>query len=104
VSQSDSLRKLKSECTRLAVDCMQLAGDVYSPAFQLQFLRMMKAWPIPVQTGKAPTTMTLAKRVQISKQETQFRDARTPMALVRQLKKLRQENTSLRRRLLMRTD
>jgi len=51
--------------------------------------------------------MTLVKRIQISKQENlslQFRDAHTPMALVRQLKKLRQENASLRRRLLMQTD
>jgi len=62
VCQSGSLRNLKLEYTRLAVDCMQLAGDVYSPAFQSQFVRMVRAWLIPVQTGKAPTTMTLAKR------------------------------------------
>jgi hypothetical protein len=107
VSQSGSLRKLKIACTRLAADCMQLADDVYSPAFQSQFLRMVRAWPILAHGGEAPTTMTLVKRIQISKQENlslQFRDAHTPMALVRQLKRLRQENASLRRRLLMQTD
>jgi hypothetical protein len=65
---------------------------------------MVRAWPGLVQTGNAPTTV---KRIQISKQENlspQFREALTPMALVRQLKKLRQEYTSLRRRLLMQTD
>jgi hypothetical protein len=65
---------------------------------------MARAWPNLVQIGHAPNTV---KRIQISKQEAlslQFREALTPMALVRQLKKLRQENTSLRRRLLMQTD
>ena len=86
---------------------MRLADDVYSPAFQSQFLRMVKAWPILVYSGEAATPVTLVKRVQIFKRENlslQFRDAHTPMALVRQLKKLRQENASLRRRLLMQTD
>jgi hypothetical protein len=107
VSQSRSLRKLELECTRLAADCMRLADDVYSPAFQSQFLRMVKAWPILVNSDQAATPMTLVKRVQIFRQENlslQCRDALTPMALVRQLKKLRQENASLRRRILMQTD
>jgi hypothetical protein len=62
------------------------------------------AWPNLVQLGRAPNTV---KRIQTSKQENlslQFRAALTPMALVRQLKKLRQENGSLRRRLLMQGD
>jgi hypothetical protein len=107
MSQSVSLRKLKLEGTRLAADCMRLADDVYSPAFQSQFVRMVKAWPILVHSGEPTTPMTLVKRVQIFNQENlspQCRDAPTPMALVRQLKKLRQENASLRRRLLMQTD
>jgi hypothetical protein len=107
VSQSGRLRKLELECTRLAADCMRLADDVYNPAFQSQFLRMVKAWPILVHSDEAATPMTLVKRVQTFKQENlsfQCRDALTPMALVRQLKKLRQENASLRRRLLMQTD
>jgi hypothetical protein len=65
---------------------------------------MARAWPNLVQFGQAPNTV---KRIQISKQEAlshQIREALTPMALVRQLKKLRQENRSLRRRLLMQTD
>jgi hypothetical protein len=65
---------------------------------------MARAWPNLVQFSRAPNTV---ERIQISKQENlslQFRKALTPMALVRQLKKLRQENTSLRRRLLMQTD
>jgi hypothetical protein len=65
---------------------------------------MVRTWPNLVQIGHAPNAV---KRIQISKQENlppQFREALTPMALVRQLKKLRQENTSLRRRLLMQTD
>jgi hypothetical protein len=107
VSQSNSLRKLKLVCTRLAADCMQSAGDVYGPAFQSRLLRMVRAWPILIQVGEAPATAILAKRVQRSKQETlspPFRPALTPMALVRKLKKLRQENRSLRRRLLRRAD
>jgi hypothetical protein len=104
VSKSGSLRKLKLECARLAAECVKLAGDVYGPAFQSQFLRMVRAWPILVRSGEAPTTLNLVRRVQISKQEDlppQFRGALTPMALVRKLKKLRQESASLRRRLLM---
>jgi hypothetical protein len=65
---------------------------------------MVRAWPNLVQFGRAPNTV---ERIQISKQENlslQFRKALTPMALLRQLKKLRQENMSLRRRLLMQTD
>ena len=65
---------------------------------------MVTAWTNLVQFGRAPNTV---KQGQASKQENlshQFRAALTPMALVRQLKKLRQENTSLRRRLLMQTD
>jgi hypothetical protein len=105
VSKADRLRK--RECLRLAADCMQLAGDVHGPALQSHFLRMVKAWPIPVQAGKAPARITQAKRVQIFKRENpspQIRGALAPMALMRQLKKLRQENASLRRRLLMQTD
>jgi hypothetical protein len=107
VSQSGSLRELKSECTRLAAGCMQLAGDVHSPAFQSQLLRMVRAWPILVHNGEVSCAIALVKRVQIFQREDlslQFRDAHTPMALMRQLKKLRQENGSLRRRLLMRAD
>ena len=65
---------------------------------------MVRAWPSLVQIGDAPNAV---KHVQISKPENlspQFREALTPMALVRQLKKLRQEHTSLRRRILMQTD
>jgi hypothetical protein len=51
--------------------------------------------------------MILAKRDQIFEQEntsTEIRGAPTPMALVRRLKKLRQENAALRRRLLTQAD
>jgi hypothetical protein len=64
----------------------------------------VRVCPNRVQIGHAPNAV---ERIQISKQENlspQFREALTPMALVRQLKKLRQENTSLRRRLLMQAD
>jgi hypothetical protein len=90
----------------MAADCIQLSGDVDSPAFRSQFLRMVREWPILVQT-EAPTTMILARRIQIFGQEntsSEIRGALTPMALVRRLKKLRQENAALRRRLLMQTD
>ena len=76
--QSGSLRKLKLECTRMAADCMQLADDVHSPAFQSQFLRMVRVWPILVYSCEAATPVTLVKRVQIFKQENlslQCRDA-----------------------------
>ena len=90
----------------MAADCIQLSGDVDSPAFRSQFVRMVREWPILVQT-EAPTAMILARRIQIFGQEntsSEIRGALTPMALVRRLKKLRQENTALRRRLLMQAD
>jgi len=86
---------------------MQLADDVHSPAFQLLFLRMAKVWPVLVQTRDVPRPIAPAKRVPLSKHANpslRIREARTPMALLRRLKKLRQENASLRRRFLMQTD
>jgi hypothetical protein len=44
VSESDYSRKHALECTRLAADSMQLAGDVQNPAFQSHFVRMARVW------------------------------------------------------------
>jgi len=44
VPESDSLRKHALDCMRLAADCMQLVGDVHSPALQQHFLRMARVW------------------------------------------------------------
>jgi hypothetical protein len=66
-----------------------------------------------VQSGDAPSDrhgdalLAEARRLQILRQELparQISESLTPMALVRRLKKLQQENASLRRRLLMQTD
>jgi hypothetical protein len=42
VSESDNSRKHALECLRLAADCMQLAGDVHSPALQSHFVRVAR--------------------------------------------------------------
>ena len=44
MSKSDNFRKHELECMRLAADCMQLVGDVHSPALQSHFLRMARVW------------------------------------------------------------
>jgi hypothetical protein len=41
---SDNSRKYALECERLAADCMQLAGDVHSPALRTHFVRMAREW------------------------------------------------------------
>lgn len=50
---SDFARKHELECLRLASDCMQLAGDVVSPALQQHFLAMARAWTAEVEAGPA---------------------------------------------------
>jgi hypothetical protein len=44
VSESVNWRKHELECIRLAADCMQLVGNVDSPALQSHFLRMAWVW------------------------------------------------------------
>ena len=44
MSESDNFRKHELECIRLAADCMQLVGNVHSPALQSHFLRMARVW------------------------------------------------------------
>ena len=44
MSESVNWRKHELECMRLAADCMQLAGDVHSPALQSHFVRMARVW------------------------------------------------------------
>jgi hypothetical protein len=44
MSESVNWRKRELECTRMAADCMQLAGDVQNPALQSHFARMAMFW------------------------------------------------------------
>ena len=44
MSEPVNWRKHELECMRLATDCIQLAGDVHSPALQSHFVRMARAW------------------------------------------------------------
>ena len=44
MSDEEFSRKHALECLRMASDCLQLAGDVRSPALQSRFLRMGKLW------------------------------------------------------------
>ena len=50
---SDYARKHELECVRLASDCMQLAGEVDSPALQRHFLAMARAWTAEAEAGPA---------------------------------------------------
>ena len=52
---SDYLRKHALECMRLASDCMQLVGDVSSPALQSHFLRMARVWSERAEGPSAET-------------------------------------------------
>jgi hypothetical protein len=55
MSEADNLQKHALECTRLAADCMQLAGDVHSTTLQSHFLRMAREWRILAdQSPRAP--------------------------------------------------
>jgi hypothetical protein len=44
VSEPVNRRKHELEYMRLAANCMQLAGDVQSPALQSHFVRMAREW------------------------------------------------------------
>jgi hypothetical protein len=44
VPESVNWRKYELECIRLAADCVQLVGNVDSPALQSHFLRMARLW------------------------------------------------------------
>jgi hypothetical protein len=60
-----------------------------------------------IDTGDVPLPASRLTRPQMAQQSTGSLAAHeplTPMALLRQLKKLRQQNASLRRRLLLQTD
>ena len=56
MSESDNWRKHELECMRLAADCMQLAGDVHSPALQSHFLRMARVWSSLADQGPSADT------------------------------------------------
>ena len=58
MSESDKLRKHELECMRLAADCMQLVGDVHSPALQRHFLWMARVWTTEVERGPGAETQT----------------------------------------------
>ena len=53
VFNSDYLRKHELQCLRLAAECMQLVGDVRSPALQRHFLGMAKVWTTEAENGPA---------------------------------------------------
>jgi hypothetical protein len=58
VSESDKLRKHELECMRLAADCVQLLGDVHSPALQRHFLWMTRVWTEEAERGPGAETPT----------------------------------------------
>ena len=58
MSESDNWRKHELECMRLATDCMQLAGDVHSPALQSHFVRMAREWSSLAVQGPNTDTQT----------------------------------------------
>ena len=57
--KSVNWRKHELECIRLAADCMQLVGDVDSPALRSHFLRMARVWSERAVRG--PSTGTQIK-------------------------------------------
>jgi hypothetical protein len=58
VSDTNDLRKHTLECMRLAADCMQLVGDVHSPALQRHFLRMASVWRTLADRDPSADTQT----------------------------------------------
>ena len=56
MSKSDNFRKHELECMRLAADCMQLVGDVHSPALQSHFHRMALVWSSLADRGPSADT------------------------------------------------
>ena len=44
MSEWDNTRRHDLECTRLASDCVQLAGDVDHPVLRSHFIRMARVW------------------------------------------------------------
>jgi hypothetical protein len=56
VSESVNWRKYELECMRLAADCMQLVGNVDSPALQSHFLRMARVWSDRAVRGPSADT------------------------------------------------
>ena len=56
MSKSDNFRQQELECMRLAADCMQLVGDVRSPALQSHFLRMARVWSSLADRGPSADT------------------------------------------------
>ena len=58
MSESNYLRKHALECTRLAADCMQLVGDVPSPALQQHFLGMAREWTARAERGPGTDSQT----------------------------------------------
>ena len=61
MSEPDS-QKHALECMRLAADCMQLVGDVASPALQRHFLRMARVWTTRAERGPGEYPEELANR------------------------------------------
>ena len=53
MSDPEISRKHALECMRLASDCMQLVGDVSSPALRSHFLQMARAWSDRADRGPA---------------------------------------------------
>ena len=51
MSRSEKLLKHDLECMRLAADCMELAGDVSSPALQRHFVQMARVWTTQAERG-----------------------------------------------------
>lgn len=60
MSEPVNRREHELECMRLAASCMQLAGDVQSPALQSHFVRMAREWSSLAVQG--PNTDTQTKK------------------------------------------
>jgi hypothetical protein len=67
MSESDNLREHELECMRLAADCMQLAGEVHSPALRSHFLRMAGIWR--TQAVRGPNAVAQTKNARTSRQQ-----------------------------------
>jgi hypothetical protein len=58
MSDSVNWRKRELECTRMAADCMQLAGDLLNPTLQSHFARMAIIWSDVAVRGPNADTPT----------------------------------------------
>ena len=82
MSEPVNRREHELECMRLAASCMQLAGDVQSPALQSHFVRMARVWSDRAVRGPNPDTRTESEYPESESKQTGWPGPRENFAIV----------------------